>query len=272
MSLALFKIGIAIVIFAAGLIGALLPWALGHSPGDRWLALADTFAGGVLGGAGLLHLLDSGIAGFDQAMPEVHYPLALVIAGAGFLLMLLIEGVVIADRPSFADTHGGHQHGLGAGHEAAEHPGTMTAAVVLLIVLSVHSVILGVALGAQRALGAAMVVFLAVITHKSVAGFALGVGYLRSNFPWRRALPRLTTFALMTPLGILMGTAVGAALSSGPGQLFEATFDSIGAGTFLYIAALDIIRSEFDVPRDRLAKWGAAVAGFAVMAVVAIWV
>jgi solute carrier family 39 (zinc transporter), member 1/2/3 len=271
VDLTVLKLGTAVVIFGFGLLGGVLPWGLRRTPRDRWLALADTFAGGVLGGAGLLHLLGSGIAGFAQGAPTVTYPLALLIAGVGFLLLLLIEGVVVADRPGFADTHGGHHARLSAVHEVASHPRTAMAAAVLLIVLSVHSVILGVALGAQRSVGGAILVFLAVIAHKSVAGFALGISYLRSGLPRRRALPGITAFAVMTPLGILIGTGVYTTLSNHPGLLLEAVFDSIGAGTFLYIAALDIIRSEFDVARDRLAKWCMAAAGFAVMAAVAIW-
>ena len=48
-------------------------------------------------------------------------------------------------------------------------------------------------------------------------------------------------------------------------------FDSIGAGTFICFAALDITRTEFDTPEDRRQKWACATAGFAAMAVLAIW-
>lgn len=54
--------------------------------------------------------------------------------------------------------------------------------------------------------------------------------------------------------------------------LFEATFDSLGAGTFIYIAALDIIKTEFDSPRYHGEKWMAAASGFAIMALLAIWI
>ena len=75
----------------------------------------------------------------------------------------------------------------------------------------------------------------------------------------------------MTPAGIVAGTAVSPLLSTHAGLLFEAVFDSVGAGTFIYIAALDITRTEFDTPEDRWPKWVCATAGFAAMAVLAIW-
>jgi zinc transporter 1/2/3 len=264
------KVAVAAAVFVVGLLGSLLPWGLRRTPTDRWLALGDTFAGGVLGGAGLIHLLDSGIAGFRTAVPEIAYPLALLIAGGGFLFILLIEGVVVADWPGVPDPHGGHRSPA-VTHEIGSRPRTPTAAFILLIVLSIHSVILGVALGAQRTLSATMVVFLAIIAHKGVAGFALGVGYRGSGFSRGQALPSVALFATMTPLGILVGTGVSSALSSHPGEIFEATFNSIGAGTFIYIAALDIIRTEFDAPGDRWQKWVSASLGFAVMAVLALW-
>ena len=64
----------------------------------------------------------------------------------------------------------------------------------------------------------------------------------------------------------------GARRSECPDALFQAVFDSLGAGTFLYIATLDIIKTEFDSPRYCADNWGAAVLGFAIMAAPAIWI
>ncbi len=62
------------------------------------------------------------------------------------------------------------------------------------------------------------------------------------------------------------------ALTGRADTLFEAVFDSLGAGTFLYIAALDILKTEFDSPRYHGQKWLAAAPGFAIMAALAIWI
>ena len=76
----------------------------------------------------------------------------------------------------------------------------------------------------------------------------------------------------MTPLGIVAGASIGAVLTGRADGLFEATFDSLGAGTFVYIAALDIIRTEFDSPEDHAWKWVSAAVGFGLMALLAIWI
>ncbi len=77
----------------------------------------------------------------------------------------------------------------------------------------------------------------------------------------------------MTPIGILIGTVVSALLDSSGEQVFEAVFDAIAAGTFIYIASLDILREEFLPPKeDRRVKWLFSIAGLVLMAVIAIWV
>lgn len=268
------KLAFAAAVALVGLAGALLPWIIGGRRANaRILALSDTFAGGVLGGAGLIHLLGGGIAEFQATLPGVGYPLALLLAGMGFMLILLIEGVIVPARPGITETirtqgSPAVQHETGWNFEASR---AVPYPVILLIVLSVHSVILGLALGAQQALSGAIIVFLAIVAHKSAAGFALGIGYERAGIRHRRALPQIGFFAAMTPLGIVIGASVGLALTAHSAHLFEAIFDSLGAGTFIYIAALDIIKTEFDNPKYRLQKWLAAVFGFGLMALLAIW-
>jgi zinc transporter 1/2/3 len=268
------KVAFAVVVVVIGIAGALIPWVLrGRGSSDRTLGLSHTFAGGVLGGAGLIHLLSSGIDNFRAAFPNTAYPLSLLLTGVGFLVILLIESVVMVRGHSH---HGPH---LPAGvpalqHETGWHPDMPTTRhpLVLLVVLSVHSVILGLALGAQAAVAGAMVVFLAVIAHKGAAAFALGVSYQRAGLTRRRALPELTFFSVTTPAGIILGAGLGLALSGRPDVIFEGIFDSLGAGTFLYIAALDIIKTEFDSPSYHGEKWVATVLGFGLMALLAIWI
>lgn len=144
--------------------------------------------------------------------------------------------------------------------------------MVLLLVLSFHSVLLGLALGAQSALVGALVVFIAIVAYKGAAGFALGVGYGRAGVTHRAALPQLSFFSTMTPLGIVAGASIGVMLVGRSDTLFEAVFDSLAAETFIYIVALDIIKTEFDDPQHHGQKWLAAALGFAIMALLAIWI
>jgi zinc transporter 1/2/3 len=273
MSLVWLKVIFSVAVFITGAFGTLFPWGLKTgASSDRFMVWGDTFAGGVLGGAALVHLLSGGAAGFLEFSPGFGYPVAFVLAGVGFLLILLIEAVLVADPdPGESPLHCGSRgasHEIGPrAHTAERHP----YAFILLLVLSVHSIILGVALGAQKSLTSALAIFIAIMAHKAMAGFALGVSYFRAGASLQRAAPVVAFFSSMTPLGILTGTAVVALVSSGGRLLFEAIFNSIGAGTFLYIATLDIIRTEFELPGDNWQKWLLAAAGFGIMSLLAVW-
>lgn len=268
------KVIFAAAVFATGALGVLAPWALRITrTEDRFMIWGDTFAGGVLAGAGLVHLLSGGADGFRELMPGLHYPFAFVLAGAGFLLILLIEAVIMASAdPTESPLHCGSRgasHEIGSGIRSDEW---RPQSLILLLVLSVHSIILGLALGAQTSMTAAAAVFIAIMAHKAMAGFALGVSYRRTGASLQQGAPAAAFFSSMTPVGILAASGVYAFVSPEGRQWFEAIFNSIGAGTFLYIATLDIFRTEFELPGDNWQKWLLATLGFSIMAALAIWI
>ena len=128
--------------------------------------------------------------------------------------------------------------------------GAFTAYAVL-IALSAHSFMAGLALGAQPELAGALVIFLAIMAHKSIGGFALGVSLVRNRMPTRRAWSLLALFSAATPLGILVGAGVGEALDGRLRVACEAAFLALAAGSFAYVATLDILRDEFLEPGGR---------------------
>ncbi|MEM8574683.1 MAG: ZIP family metal transporter [Pseudomonadota bacterium] len=101
--------------------------------------------------------------------------------------------------------------------------------------------------------------------------FYIGVSLHRAHIVRPRAIGLIAFFAMMTPLGIALGALLGALLSGKSAQWFEGIFDALAAGTFLYIAVVDIVESEFAKPGDSGAKFAMVALGIAVMAVVAIW-
>ena len=78
-------------------------------------------------------------------------------------------------------------------------------------------------------------------------------------------------FVAATPVGILVGTLLGEVLEGTDQLMFEATFLSLAAGTFAYVATLDILRDEFSEPGRRWSKWSLVAAGTAFMGVLALW-
>ena len=75
----------------------------------------------------------------------------------------------------------------------------------------------------------------------------------------------------MTPLGIVLGAVLDHLLQAKYGRLFEGVFDCLAAGTFLYIAIIEIIGKEFAVETGRKLKFVALSTGLGVMALIALW-
>ncbi|MEE2681429.1 MAG: ZIP family metal transporter [Planctomycetota bacterium] len=256
----------AVVIAMVGGIGVFAPWLAARGGNSSAIAYGNSFAGGVLLAAGLIHLLADAHEGFTDAYPALDYPAAFAVATVAFLLVLGIERVV--PRANEADGGGADLESAAIlGADATQHG---LAPYLLLITLSIHSLIAGVTLGISAPAGA-WVLGVAIIAHKGAAGFALGSTFREAAIPLGTRIPALLIFVGSTPLGILLGGAAVDLFGSGSGAA-EAWFKAVAAGTFLYIATLDIVREEFfpgGTNRGRRLAW--AFIGVALMALVAIW-
>jgi zinc transporter 1/2/3 len=265
-SLGSIKLLLGAAVLAAGALGGLVPLRGGLRAG-RGLAWGSSFAAGVFLGAGLIHMLP----GANEAWQALgwSYPIGFLLAAMGFVLMLLVEHVLLpesAHEMLHAPSMERFEHGAGT-----ERASAFTAYVVL-VALSVHALVEGLALGAESELAGVLVIFLAIVAHKLSEGFALGVSLVRHPMPAARAWRLLALFSLATPIGIALGTAAGTTLEGATRLAFEAGFLSLAAGTFAYVATLDILRDE---PHDaglRWSRWLLAGAGTGLMALLAIWI
>lgn len=274
MSILSIKLVFLLVIFAAGWLGGALPLRRAQRPGgERFMRWGNAFAAGIFLGTGLIHML----AEAAEAWRELgwRYPMAFVLAAAAFALLLLVEHVLFPESAHavvHAHTGGGEHAGHGDASLPPETFSRRASTYALVIALSLHSVLAGLALGAQHALDNLLVIVVAILAHKSAEGSALGISLAAAHLAPRRAHALLLLFALTTPLGVLLGVGVDHFTSAAPGTLFEAIMLSLTGGTFLYIAAVDIIQDEFLRPGSRIAKWLLATAGLVLSALLAIWV
>ena len=260
------KLVFLLAILAAGALGGAMPLRQrGEIQTGRLLSWGNAFAAGIFLGAGLVHLLPDAAEAWTGL--GWSYPMAYLLAACGFVLMLLVEHVLLPET-AHEMVHAPSDERFA---ELREPRGGL-AAYAVLTALSVHSFVAGLALGAEPEFAGALVIFLALMAHKSMEGFALGVSLVRNQLARRRAWGLLAVFSVATPLGILAGTGLGETLE-GPTQLgFEATFLALAAGTFAYVATLDIMRDEFLEPGGRWSKWLLVSGGIGLMGLLAIWV
>jgi zinc transporter 1/2/3 len=261
------KLGLLLVILIAGALGAALPMLRhGDAPSDRILGWGNAFAAGVFLSAGVVHMLPDA----DRVWSGLgwDYPMAFALASLSFALILLVEHVLLPES-AHEEVHA--PPGERFTRLAQHHQGVL-AAYAVLTALSIHSLLAGLALGAQPEISRALVISLAIVAHKSAAGFALGVSLVRSQLGTRQVWTLVAIFALSTPLGGLVGTLLGEVFDGRIGATLEAILVSLAAGTFVYVATFDILRDEFPAPGGRLAKWLLLTAGIASMSALAAWV
>lgn len=257
MGILWFKTLSLVIIFATGLLAGIAPRRIDVSrEGEQKLTLSNAFSAGIFLGAGLLHMLPDAQANFQTFAGEVDFPFPALIAGVGFLLILLLEKAAL----------GGNEEDVGSlAKERIFYP------FILCLVLSVHSIITGISLGLEATLVSATAIFIAIIAHKGAAAFSLGVSLKENDFPRLRHVLIIGFFAAMTPLGLGLGTAFSKTLSSNASAGFEALFDALATGTFLYIAVVDIMEEVFKKTSDRWTKVLIISSGFSLMALIAIW-
>ncbi len=246
-TLNLFFAGVAVlVIMSAGW----LPFKQRLTTTHVDLPIGETLATGVFLGAALLHMLPESNNLFLQQ--GYHYPYAYLITGVTFLLFLWFEHL---------------------GQELYHHHGKSHSAFALVawLMLSMHSLVLGTALGLSHDYPTRIMLFLAIITHKWAESFSIAVQLNKSTLSVRNSFMFFIIFACMTPFGIWIGWMFeGGVLTN---SLIDPILIAISTGTFLYLGTLHGLERCVMVERCcNLHGFSYVIIGFLLMAMVAAYV
>lgn len=236
-----------LTIFLISLLSGFYPFYKKFKIHAAWdFPVGESLACGVFLGAGLIHMLGDANQGFLDS--GYHYPFALLIAGITFLVLLLLEHI---------------------GREFYEHDGPTSIGFALLSVflLSIHSFLEGTALGLSMTISVFILVLFAILAHKWAVSFALALQINKTQLSTALGILLFVIFAVMTPLGILIGDLVG-----NQHQLLAPIFTSLAAGTFIYLGTLHGLKQAVMIDKCcDLKRFFFVVFGFSIMAVVAIW-
>lgn len=226
----LVRVAAILVLIASAWTGAYAARHLsgGDAAARRKTGAANAMAGGFLLGAGLFHFLPDSHSNFETIKPLHDIPLAFVLAAAGFTAILAIERLSFDPRA----------------HEM-EDQGRVSTAPVLAIALSLHALLAGFAVGWDASAVTLLVLSAALAVHKFAAAFTLGSSLVHSGVSRAGFNRVILSFSIATPIGVALGSVSQTILESETGILIEAIFDGLVAGTFLYIAALEVIHQEF---------------------------
>ncbi len=244
------KILFVAIIVATALVGG---WPLfrraGAEAASPRLVLGEALACGVFLGAGLIHML----ADADKDFVEIgiDYPWAPVICGSVILMLLYLEH-------------------LGSKLSARSDGASKMLPLLTVAVLSIHSFLVGAALGSSTEAAITVVIFLAVVAHKGAAAYSLGVELARSGLSRAAAILAFAVFVALFPVGAGIGTFVQTVKDAHP--FWEPIFASMAAGTLLFLGTLHGLAANTLIARcHNRADFLFVLLGFAIMALVAIW-
>lgn len=220
----------ALVIFFVTLAGGCVPLVIGIR--ERLQRGLLAVATGVLLGAVFLHMLPE-LSKMQSALEgEGH---------AASLWMIVLAVVVVL---GFADAILCRREGDPHGHEDEHAHHHLTVGWAAFVGLSIHSFSegIGLAAAAQNAqLSSTM--YASILAHKAAESFSLSTIFALGQFKKRRIFLVQVGYALVTPLGILLGNAIAHSHQIAVYGLGVLT--AVACGTFLFVGLCELLPGAF---------------------------
>ena len=140
---------------------------------------------------------------------------------------------------------------------------------LFLLAMSIHTVFEGLAIGLQPNNTAVWSLFAAVIIHKCVIAFSLGIQFAENLQHTGRAVLFVVFFAVMSPLGTAIGTAMTETTHGGSESVDIAStiLQGLSTGVFLYVTFFESLGSEVGSDHS-LIKVGLIVLGYSAIAII----
>ncbi|KAK6947196.1 Zinc/iron permease [Dillenia turbinata] len=285
-----YKLGAIASILIAGAIGVSLPLMSKKIPALRpeneLFFMIKAFAAGVILATGFVHILPDAFNSLTSPClsqnPWGNFPFS------GFVAMMSAIGTLMLD--SFAtwyykrvhfrkgpqvdaeddeegtSGHAGHvhvhthaTHGHAHGSAIPSHDDAASLDLIRHRIISqvlelgivVHSVIIGVSLGASQRPDTIRPLLAALSFHQFFEGMGLGGCISQAEFRFKSSVIMAVFFSLTTPAGILVGIGVSRIYSenSPTALVVEGIFNSASAGILIYMALVDILAADFMNPR-----------------------
>ncbi len=189
----------------------------------KGLPLAEAFTAGVFVALSLTLMLPSSLHVLGKAYAGFDFPTGSLIAILAFMTLLAMEHRIEKIRRSITSI------------KREEIPSIIPLAMTVMI--AIPSFFLGTALGVSRT-ETAVLIFVAIMMHKSSAAFALSLKMVRSTLTRNQVVAVFLLFACSTPAGIIVGEEIHLLLNPHTLMVVKGVVLGLASGTFLYIATL----------------------------------
>lgn len=193
------------------------------NPPTSWVSRAESVAAGVFIGAGIVHLFPEAIHCFGL----ISTPYPIIITIISYFTMLLIEKSV--DENEFP----GHNHNEEEDDNVELHnTGSISKSTIMFyLVLQFHSFVESFAFGFLKSESSLLALLFALIGHKPVECFVLGLQILNSRTSRTNYIILMTIFAGFSPLTMLLSSL----FARSTGEIFTGIVTSISTGVFFYV-------------------------------------
>ncbi|OMO80039.1 Proteasome, subunit alpha/beta [Corchorus capsularis] len=276
-------------ILVASAIGVCLPFLVKNiralHPDKVIFSLIKTFAGGVILATGFIHILPdayesltSPCLGEDPIWH--HFPFPSFVAMMAAILTLMMESFatgyhkrnelskalpVNGDEENHhsesdhahAQAQGGHVHGHGRSAFLLDRTNSSdlirhrVVSQVLELGILVHSVIIGLSLGASENPRTIKPLVAALTFHQFFEGMGLGGCIFQAKFKHRTVAIMVLFFSLTTPIGVAVGIGISNAYNenSPTALIVQGLLNSASAGILIYMALVDLLADDFMSPK-----------------------
>ncbi|KAG9137595.1 hypothetical protein Leryth_011346 [Lithospermum erythrorhizon] len=270
-------------ILTAGAIGVSLPLLAKKievlKPENDIFFMIKAFAAGVILATGFLHILPDAFRTLTSPCLD-HNPWG-KFPFTGFIAMMASIGTLMVDtiattfyekmhskqRQVNVDeevgnehvgdvhTHASHVHGatISTNMESTDLMRQRVISQVLEMGIVVHSVIIGISLGASGSPDTIKPLLAALSFHQFFEGMGLGSCISQAQFKTLSTTIMAIFFSLTTPIGIGIGIGISNIYNANGSTalIVEGVFNSASAGILIYMALVDLLAADFMSPRMR---------------------
>ncbi|CAL9153688.1 unnamed protein product [Musa hybrid cultivar] len=284
------KIAAIFSILVCGGIGVCIPilgkWIPALRPDKDIFFVIKAFAAGVILATGFIHILPDAFENLTSpclpSSPWQDFPFAgfgAMVAAVGTLMIdtiatgyfnrlhgnkmrTTVSDEANADVEKTSDgldhvhTHAthGHAHGstmMDSADASAQLIRNRVISQVLELGIIVHSVIIGISLGASEVPSTIRPLVAALSFHQFFEGMGLGGCIVQAKFKAKSIVTMGLFFSLTTPVGIAIGIGIASVYdeNSPTALIVEGCLNSVASGILIYMALVDLLAADFMNPR-----------------------
>ncbi|KAK9267107.1 hypothetical protein L1049_009526 [Liquidambar formosana] len=267
-------------ILVTSMIGVCLPLFSRSIPAlrpDRNLfVIVKAFAAGIILATGFMHVLPDSFDMLSSTClpknPWHKFPFTGFLAMLSAIVTLMVDSIatslysqknstgiipeseVEGDREMAVMSAGhihGHHHGMKGATESPQLLRYRVVAMVLELGIVVHSVVIGLSLGASNNTCTIKPLVAALCFHQMFEGMGLGGCILQAQYKSLKKAVMVFFFSATTPFGIALGIALSKTYKeNSPSSLITVgLLNASSAGLLIYMALVDLLAEDFMGPK-----------------------